>query len=116
MLVSLLAYFFFMATVFTVVAALFVGLFDNSALEKGHRQYAGPTIVRAAKAPVVKDAPPAKDVSPVVSTANADTKKSKPRKPRVLARQRNNYAERGYGNALGYAEETGYGPRGPFSH
>ncbi len=105
-----------MATVFTVVAALFVGLFDNSTLEKGHRQYAGPTIVRTATPPVVKEVPPAKDVSPVVSTANVDTKKSKPRKPKVLARQRNNYEERGHGNALGYAEESGYGPRGPFFH
>jgi len=41
----------------------------------------------------------------------ADTKKSKHYKPKVLARQRNNYR---YGNALGYAEEYGYGPRGPF--
>ena len=81
--------------------------------------------------PVAKEASPAKDVSsvgketspakkvpPVVSTAKADTKKSKhykPKvfayKPKVLARQRNNYR---YGNALGYAVEYGYGPRGPF--
>ena len=66
-----------------------------------------------------KEASPAKDASPVVSTAKADTKKSKrykptvlAYKPKVLARQRNNY---GYGNALGYAEESGYGPRGLFS-
>ena len=68
--------------------------------------------------PVAKEASPAKDASPVVSTAKADTKKSKhykPKvlayKPKVLARQRNNYR---YGNALGYAQEYGYGPRGPF--
>ena len=68
--------------------------------------------------PVAKEASPAKDASPVVSTAKADTKKSKhykPKvlayKPKVLARQRNNYR---YGNALGYAEESGYGPRGFF--
>jgi len=68
--------------------------------------------------PVAKEASPAKDVSSVVSTAKADTKKSKhykPKvlayKPKVLARQRNNYR---YGNALGYAVEYGYGPRGPF--
>ena len=62
-------------------------------------------------APVAKEASPAKDVSPVVATAKADTKKSKHYKPKVFARQRDNY---GYGNALGYAEESGYGPRGPF--
>jgi hypothetical protein len=53
---------------------------------------------------------PAKDVSAVVATAKADTKKIK-HKPKVLARQRNNY---GYGTALGYAEGSRYGPRGPF--
>ena len=42
----------------------------------------------------------------------SDTKKIKHYKPKVVARQRNNY---GYGNALGYAEESGYGPRGLFS-
>jgi hypothetical protein len=67
---------------------------------------------------VGKEASPAKKVPPVVSTAKADTKKSKhykPKvfayKPKVLARQRNNYR---YGNALGYAQEYGYGPRAPF--
>src|SRR5215472_2724510 len=67
---------------------------------------------------VGKEASPAKKVPPVVSTAKADTKKSKhykPKvfayKPKVLARQRNNYR---YENALGYAEEYGYRPRGPF--
>jgi hypothetical protein len=68
--------------------------------------------------PGIKEVPPAKDASPVVSTAKADTKKSKHYKPKVLAyklkvlaRQRNNYH---YGNALGYAQEYGYGPRAPF--
>jgi hypothetical protein len=63
------------------------------------------------RSPVVKEASPAKDVSPVVATAKADAKKIKHYKPKVLARQQNNY---GYGNALGYAEESGYGPRGLF--
>ena len=69
--------------------------------------------------PVAKEASPAKDVSSFVATAKADTKKSKHYKPKVfaykskvLARQRNNHR---YGNALGYAQEYGYGPRGaPF--
>ena len=60
-------------------------------------------------APVAKEVSPAKAASRVVSTAKVDTKKSKHYKPKVLARQRNNYR---YGNALGYAEESGYGPRG----
>ena len=69
-------------------------------------------------ASVAKEVSPAKTASRVVSTAKVDTKKSKhykPKvfayKPKVLARQRNNYR---YGNALGYAQEYGYGPRAPF--
>src|SRR6516225_4608373 len=68
--------------------------------------------------PAAKEASPAKDVSSLVATAKADTKKSKhykPKvfayKPKVLARRRDNYR---YGNALGYAQEYGYGPRAPF--
>ena len=56
-----------------------------------------------------KEASPAKDVSPAVVTAKAETKKSKHYKPKVFARQRDNY---GHGNALGYAQESGFGPRG----
>jgi hypothetical protein len=43
-------------------------------------------------------------LSPVVATAKADTKKIKHYKPKVVARQRNNYR---YGNALGYAQQSG---------
>ena len=49
---------------------------------------------------VAKESSPAKDVSSVVATA-ADTKKSKHHKPKVFARQRDNY---GYWNARGYAQ------------
>jgi hypothetical protein len=60
--------------------------------------------------PVAKAEAQAKDVSAVVA-AKTDTKKIKHYKPKVFARQPNNY---GYGRALGYAEGFGYGPRGPF--
>ena len=37
-------------------------------------------------------------------------------KPKVLARQRNNYERPGYyGNTMGYAQETQYGPQRSFS-
>ena len=62
--------------------------------------------------PVAKEEAPAKDVSPVVATAKVDAKKIKHYKPKVFARQRNN--NYGYGNALGYAEESRYGPSGLF--
>ena len=116
-------------TVLTAVAVLLTGLVNTATLEKG-RHHFPPVIARTVKVevqrhspvakeaspakdatPVAKEASPAKDVSSVVSTAKADTKKSKHYKPKVLARQRNNYR---YGNALGYAVEYGYGPRGPF--
>jgi len=130
------------STVLTAVAVLLTGLVNTSTLEKV-RHHPPPVIARTVKvevqrhppaakeappardaSPVAKEASPAKDVSsvgketspakkvpPVVSTAKADTRKSKHYKPKVLARQRNNYR---YGNALGYAVEYGYGPRGPF--
>ena len=130
------------STVLTAVAVLLTGLVNISTLQKG-RHHPPPVIARTVKVevqrhpPVAKEAPPGKDasavakeaspakdvssvgkeaspakhVSPVVATAKADTKKSKHYKPKVLARQRNNYR---YGNALGYAQEYGYGPRAPF--
>ena len=116
-------------TVLTAVAVLLTGLVNTATLEKG-RHHPPPIIARTVKvevqrhSPVANEASPAKDVSsvgketspakkvpPVVSTAKADTRKSKHYKPKVLARQRNNYR---YGNALGYAQEYGYGPRAPF--
>src|SRR6516225_1180305 len=109
--------------VLTAAAVLLTGLVNTTTLEKG-RHHPPPVVARTVKvevqrhSPVAKEASSAKDASPVVSTAKADTKKSKhskPKvlayKPKVLARQRNNYC---YGNALGYAQEYGYGPRGPF--
>ena len=128
------------STVLTAVAVLLTGLVNTSTLQKG-RHHPPPVIARTVKvevqrhlpvakqasrakdvapvakevspaktaSPITKEVSPAKAASPVVSTAKADTKKSKHYKPKVLARQRNNYR---YGNALGYAEESGYGPRG----
>jgi hypothetical protein len=112
-----LGYFFGAITAFTAVAALAVGLFNIAAAVNGPRQRPHPVVARTVMvevqrhSSVAKEASAAKDVSPVVATAKAETKKIKHYKPKVLARQRNNY---GYGNALGYAEESRYGPRGPF--
>jgi len=116
MLVSLFGYFFSMITVLTAAVVSLTGLSNISTLGSG-RHYPRPAIARTVTveaqrhSPVVKEEAPAKDVSPVVATAKADAKKSKHYKPKVLARQRNNY---GYGNALGYAEESRYGPSGLF--
>lgn len=118
MLGSLFGYFFCMITVLTAVAVLLTGFVNIPTLGNGRHHLRPPAIDRTVTAmvetqrhsPAVNAPSPAKDVSPVVATANADTKKIK-HKPKVFSRQRNNY---GYGTALGYAEELRYGPRGPF--
>jgi hypothetical protein len=116
MLFPLVGYFFCMITVLTTVVVLLTGFSNISTFGNG-RHYPRPAIARTVTvelqrhSPVAKEASPAKDVSPVVATAKADAKKIKHYKPRVLARQHNNYR---YGNVLGYAQESGYGPRGLF--
>ena len=123
----MLGYFFGVITAFTAVVALAVGLFNITAAVNGPRQHLRPVIARtvtvetqrhspvgkeeARAKSVAKEASPAKDVSPVVVTAKAETKKIKRYKPKAFARQRDNY---GYRNARGYAQESGYGPSGFF--
>ena len=109
----MLGYFFGAITAFTAVVALAIGLFNVTAAVNGPRHYPRPVIARTVTAPPAKEASPVRGVSSVVSTAKADTKKSKHYSPKLIARQRNSYA---FGNALGYAEESGYGPKGPFFH
>ena len=103
----MLGYFFGAITAFVAVVALAIGLFNIPATVNGTRHYPRPVIGRTVMVetqrhspPVAKEASPAKDVSSVVATA-ADTKKSKHHKPKVFARQRDNY---GYWNARGYAQ------------
>ena len=128
MLAPLLGYFFCIVTVLTAAVVALTGFSNISTIGNGRHYPRQPVIGRTvmvetqrhssravkeaspAKS-VANEASPSKDVSPVVATAKADTKKSKHYKPKVFARQRNNY---GYGNALGYAQESGYGPRGLF--
>jgi hypothetical protein len=106
---SVFGYFFGMVAVLTVAVVLLTGLPNISTIGNG-RHYPRPAIARTVMvelqrhAPVAKEASLAKDVSPVVFTAKADTKQIKHYKPKVFARQRNNY---GYGKARGYA--FGYG-------
>ena len=113
MLAPLFGYFFCMITVLTTVVVLLTGFSNISTFGNG-RHYPRPANARTVTvelqrhSPVVKEASPAKDVSPVVATAKADTKKSKHYKPKVFARQRDNY---GYRNALGYAQEFRVRPK-----
>src|SRR6516165_6888837 len=117
MLAPLVGSFLFMITVLTAAVVALNGLSNISTLGNGRHHPRPPVIGRTvmvetqrhlppvakevspAKS-VAKEASPAKDVSPVVATA-VDTKKSKQHKPKVFARQRDNY---GYWNARGYAQ------------
>ena len=118
MLAPLLGYFFCMITVLTTAAVLLTGFVNISPSRKESQHLRPPAIGQTVMVetqrhspPAAKEVSPAKSVSSVVATAKADSKKIKHYKPKVLARQRNNY---GYGTALGYAEESRYSPRGVF--
>ena len=118
MLGPLLGYFFSMITVLTAAAVLLTGFVNISPSRKESRHLRPPAIGQTVMVetqrhspPAAKEASPAKDVFSVVATAKADNKKIKHYKPKVLARQHNNY---GNGHALGYAEQSGYGPSSLF--
>jgi hypothetical protein len=87
MLVPLLGYFFCMITVLAAAVVLLTGVSNISTL--GNGRHHSPVISRTVtvelqrRSPVAKEASPAKDVSPVVATAKADTKKTKHYKPKV---------------------------------
>jgi hypothetical protein len=86
MLASLVGYFFCMITMLTAVVVLLSGFVNISMVDKG-RHHLRPRIDRTVAAdetsPVAKEASsPKKDVSPVVSTAKADTKKTNTTNPK----------------------------------
>jgi hypothetical protein len=129
MLAPLFGYFFSMIAVLTAAVVVLTSFSNISMIGNGRNHLRPAAIGRTVTvelqrhapvanapspakdvAPVAKEASPAKDVSPVLATAKADTKKGKHYKPKVFG-QRDNYV---YGNALGYANQSWYGPRGPF--
>jgi hypothetical protein len=129
MLLPLLGYFFCMIAVLTAAAGVMIGLFNTSTSERV-RHYPRSVVERNVTAterePRLFMVVPETDRSSVknveansaaVPTEKADAKASKPRKPKVLARQRNNYERPGYyGNAPGYAEASRNGPQRLFSN
>ena len=101
-----MGYVFGVIMAFGAVVALAFGLFNITAAVNGPRQHrpviAHTVMVETQRhSQVAQETSAAKDVTPVVATAKADTKKSKHHKPKVFARQRDNY---GYWNARGYAQ------------
>ena len=124
---SLLGYFVSMIMVLTAAVGVMTGLLNFSTSENV-RHYPRPALERNAAAthseprlfmvaPDSKAASLAKNVeasSAETLAGKGDAKKSKPHKPRVLTREHNNYEQPGYGNALGYAEESRNRQRGLF--
>ncbi len=129
MLLPLLGYFFCMIAVLTAAAGVMIGLFDTSTSERV-RHYPRSVVARNVRATNTKprlfmvvtqrkDGSPAKNIeanSASVPTEKADAKRSQPHKPKVFARQHDNYERPGYVNALGFAEESRNGSRRLFSN
>ena len=117
MLLPLLGYFFCMIAVLTAAVGLMIGVFNTSKSERV-RQYPRPVVegnLAAANTqprlfmvvPETKDGSLAKNTeanSTSVPTEKADATAKKPRKPKVLARQHQNYEGHGYAMTLGYSE------------
>jgi hypothetical protein len=105
-------YFSSLIVAFTAVAMWVISTFTNSTLPKQH--HPRPSIDQTVTAEEI--APLHLEVTKEASAAKDDVSPVKHHKRKVLARQRDNYNGRGYGNALGYAEETQYGPKRLFSN
>jgi hypothetical protein len=101
-------YFSCLIIAFTVVALWLVASFTNSTLPKQH--HPRPPIEQVTPEEI---APLHLEVTKEVSAEKDDVSPVKHHKPRVFARQRDNY---GYENSLGYAQETQYGPKRLFSN
>ena len=121
----LLGFFFCMIAVLTAIAGVTISFFGASTSERVHH-YPRPAVERNVTAtnseprlflvvPDTKDESPTKNTeanSAAVPAENAEVKKSKSRKPKVIAGLRNNYQRPGYyGNVQGYAEEYRNGPQ-----
>lgn len=120
MLAPLLGYFFCMIAVLTAVVGVMIGLSNTSTSERvrhypravvEHNVTATPTEKRLFMIVPERDRSSVKNVeanSAAVPTEKADVKPNKPYKPKVLARQHQNYEGRGYAMTLGHSQ--GYSP------
>ena len=122
MLLPLLGYFFCMVAVLTAVVGVLLGLSNISTSERvSHYAHPRPEVERNVAAtptePRLFMVVPERDRSSVnnveansavVPAEKADAKANKPHKPKVLARQHQNYEGRGYAMTLGHSQ--GYSP------
>jgi len=102
-------YFSCLIVAFTLVAMWLVGFVNTAKSEKHY--HPRPPIVETVPAEALAHLH--LDVTKEASAAKDDVSPVKHHKPKVVARQRDNY---GYGNSLGYAQETQYGPKRLFSN
>jgi hypothetical protein len=122
MLLPLLGYFFSMIAVLTAAVWVMLGLSNISTSERAsHYPHPRPVVERNVTAankeprlfmvaPETKDGSPAKHMEGNSAAAPSEktvAKKSRPRKPTALARQRQNYEGRGYAMTSG---SGGYSP------
>jgi len=126
---SLLGYFVSTIIVLTAVVGATIGL-SNFSTSGGALHYSRPVLERDAtvtnneprlfmSASEIKDGSPAKNIetnSAAVDAEKADAKKRRPHTRKVLARQRNNYEQPTYRNAIGYAQDTRNEPQRLFSN
>lgn len=116
-MVSLLCYSLCLITLLTAVAGAMVGLFISSSERMGHTPHPRPAIERDDRelrlfmvVPKRKYGSPAKTIetrSVPVPIEKGDTKKSKSRRAKALARQHNTYERSGYWNMHDDAEARG---------
>jgi hypothetical protein len=124
MVLPLLGYFFSMVAVLAAAVGVMIGLSNASTPRVRHYPVVEHNVTATNTephlfmvVPETKNGSPAKYMeanSAALPTEKADAKKSKPHKP-ALAHQHYNYERPGYGNALGYAQESRNGPRRLFS-
>jgi hypothetical protein len=124
MVLPLLGYFFSMVAVLAAAVGIMIGLSNASTPRVRHYPVVEHNVTATNTephlfmvVPETKNGSPTKYIeanSAALPTEKADAKKSKPHKP-AAAHQHYNYERPGYGNALGYAQESRNGPRRLFS-
>ena len=120
----MLGYFFSMVAVLAAAVGIMIGLSNTSTPRVRHYPVVEYNVTATnTEPPLFMVVPETKNGSPekyieansaALPTEKADAIKSKPPKP-ALAHQHDNYKRPGYGNALGYAEESRNGPQRLFS-
>lgn len=127
MLLALLGYIFCIIAVLIAAVGTMLGVSNVSISERAlhHPRAVVKRNVTATRTeprlfmvvPETKDGSSTKySIEAAVPTEKVDANKSTPHKPKVLARQHNDYERAGYGNTLGSAEASRNGPQRLFAN